>query len=79
MNKKDLTFFEALAIIFGFGYVVNHNTKEIHDLSSKKTHCQLHLMSRKNKMYVSLRKALRLVNSDEYNGCYWCWNEKDNG
>jgi hypothetical protein len=59
--------------LFGFKYVINRNTSEIHKLSNIKTNCHVELMT--NKMMIK--------NSEEwlkngYNGCRWCYNEADN-
>jgi hypothetical protein len=58
--------------VFGFKYVINHNTSEIHKLSNLKTNCHVELMA--NKMYVR--------NSEEwlkngFNGCRWCYSDEN--
>lgn len=56
--------------LFGFKYVINRNTNEIHKLSNLKTNCHVELMT--NKMKVKNSKEW-LKNG--YNGCRWCYSD----
>lgn len=78
MKKKvRLTFGEWWNRFWGKYYVVNHNKKEIHRLWHKHVNCLN--IARKNREYVTETQALILIAEKEYNGCRWCWPEKDNG
>lgn len=74
-----LSFKEIFLIFFGFGYVVNHRSREVHRISEKHHNCQLHLIAKKNREYVSKKTARHLIKDCGYNGCRWCWNPMDNG
>jgi len=78
MDNK-LTLAEVFLIFLGFGYLVNHRSKEIHQLNEKHKNCKIHLITKHNREYVSRRKALRLIKEDGYNGCRWCWDDADKG
>ena len=76
--KAKLTFWEKVNMFFGFGYLANIGTGEIHRLANKKATCRLHMIT--NKMYVSKKRALKLMETGKgYNGCVKCYKEKDNG
>jgi len=74
-----LTFWEFLMDLFGYGYVVNHRSREIHKLSDKSSNCKLELIADHNREYISKSRALKLINKMGYNGCRWCWDEQDKG
>jgi len=77
--ENQLTFWQIWLIVFGFGYLVNHKTKEIHRINDKHHNCQLDLISKKTSEYVTRRTAKRLIKTRGYNGCRWCWDEQDKG
>lgn len=70
---------EMFLIFFGFGYLVNHRSKEIHRLYFKHTNCHIEIMSSKTSEHVTHRTALRLIKKYGYNGCRWCWPVQDKG
>ena len=72
---EKLTFKEKLIVFFGFGYVVNESSKEIHRLSRKHKNCLYNMMGKKK--YTTREGAYRLIFEDGYNGCRYCWNEMD--
>ena len=77
-----LTYFsykELFLMFFGFGYLVNHNTKEIHHIYDKHVNCKLELISKNHSEYVTKRQAARLIKKYNYNGCRWCWPIQDIG
>ena len=74
-----LTFWEFIVDLFGFGYVVNHRSREIHKLSEKTSNCKLDLVAKHNREYVSRSRALVLIAKMGYNGCRWCWSARDQG
>lgn len=62
--------------LFGYKYVVNHRSKEIHDLTKEQKNCKLDLMAEDNKQYITKKKRDKLFNAEEpYNGCKWCLTE----
>lgn len=73
-----LTIKEKWMKFWGYGYVVNlhKRSREIHKLSNKHVNCNLHMMT--NYKYVSSKTAFKLL-EEGYNGCRYCWKEKDNG
>lgn len=77
--ETKFTFWEIWIIFFGFGYLVNHHTKEIHRLSEKHKNCKLEFISDHNSEHVTRRTAFRLIKKYKYNGCRWCWGSQDSG
>lgn len=76
-HTMELTRKEKWMKFWGFGYVVNQATKEIHKLEEKHTNCRLDLM--RHKKYVTWRRALRLILKKGYNGCRYCFPAFDKG
>ena len=75
MRKIKLTFKEQWYKFWGFNYRVNVHTKEIHRLSERHINC---LPSVKElTFYVGKKTALKLIEEKNFNGCRWCWEEKD--
>lgn len=74
-----LTLKEIFLMMFGFGYRVNHNRKEIHRISNKHKNCKLDVMSNRTSEYVTKKKALNLIEKHKYNGCRWCWKTEEKG
>jgi hypothetical protein len=58
--------------MFGYTYVVNLNTWEIHNLKNKHENCKIYLMT--NKKLIT-KKQLKSYLDDGYNGCRWCLKE----
>jgi hypothetical protein len=61
---------------FGFKLIANHNTREIHRAEHITDRCRLFMM--RNASYISTSKANKLLAKD-YNGCRYCYKEKDKG
>ena len=61
---------------FGWRYIVNHNTKEIHRADSTDSRCRFHLMTKCER--ITKRKLKKLLERG-YNGCRWCLQEYDLG
>jgi hypothetical protein len=74
-----ITFKQLLMIMLGFGYLVNHRSREVHRVMEKHHNCHLDLIAEQNREYVTRKKAKRLIKDCGYNGCRWCWNPMDNG
>lgn len=74
-----LTFKEKWMKFWGYGYVANlrPSSLEIHRLDKKHTNCRLEMIT--DKIYVTRKKALKMIRNDGFNGCRWCWKEKDLG
>jgi len=77
--ETTLTFWERVVIFFGFGYLVNHLSKEIHRVSNKHENCHLDIISSKHSEYITRSMAEHLIRNRNYNGCRWCWKSQDNG
>lgn len=63
--------------LFGYTYVVNLGSKEIHDLNKSDSKCRIGMITKKS--YVTKRKMLKMCNSKEYNGCSKCNKQLDRG
>lgn len=74
-----LTFWQSFYLFFGFGYLVNHRSREIHRISNRKSNCKLEYISSKNSEYVTFKRAMYLIAKRGYNGCRWCWKVADKG
>lgn len=61
----------------GFRYVANHNSMEIHRLKTEHKNCHIEAMT--NAGYCTALWADHLMFFKGYNGCRWCYKEKDNG
>lgn len=68
--------FEKIKKFFGYNYIVNLNTLEIHNLNKPHTNCKTNLMT--NKKMIT-KKQLNKYLADGYNGCRWCLKKYDNG
>lgn len=75
MIKRLVVFFNKL---IGRTYLINHGSKEVHDLNSGHVNC--HILDIKNKEFCNRKKAIQIMDlSDEYNGCRWCNKKHDKG
>ena len=73
------TFWELWYIFWGYGYLVNYNTKEIHRINNKHHNCKIETMSKKTSEHVTRRQAIKLIKKHGFNGCRWCWKNADLG
>ena len=76
---KELSWMQAaMEFLFGVKYThfVNYGTKEIHVLEDSDSKCRLNMVEHGD--YITKKKALKLLNKG-YNGCRYCWKEKDKG
>lgn len=64
-------FLEAL----GFGYIINHPTKEIHKVKNLKGNCKTYLI--KDIRYGNGLYVFILIKFFEYNGCYHCFKSQN--
>jgi hypothetical protein len=62
--------------LFGYKYLLNLRSKEIHKLDSVGDNCLINLMSKKNKKFIGERKVAGYINNG-YNGCRWCFKIAD--
>lgn len=76
---NSFTLKEVFLMMFGFGYRANHNRKEIHRLRNKHKNCNHAAMSKNTSEYVTYRRAKKLIEKYNYNGCRWCWKTEDKG
>jgi hypothetical protein len=75
--KTKLTLKEKLFKFFGMGYLVNIGTGEIHRLKFKHPNCRTEMIA--NGIFVTKKTAKKLMKLGRYNGCRFCWKEKDLG
>ena len=68
---------EWLNELFGYVYLVNLHSGEIHNLRNEHRNCKLGFISLDHRRYVTKRKAMKLIASGGFNGCRWCMGEKD--
>jgi len=71
---KKLSWLTKLRIFFGYSYLVNTNTKEIHDLKTPHHNCHTELISKKNRFYATKKDVDDL--SSFYDACRWCMKEQ---
>lgn len=71
---KKLSCLTKLFMFFGYKYLVNNNTREIHNLQNPHHNCHIDLISKKNRFYVTKRRMNNLLSS--YDGCRWCMKDK---
>jgi len=75
--KAELTKKEKWFKLWGMGYLVNFRPKEIHRLEHKHPNCRTEMIA--NGAFVTKRKANKLIIENGFNGCRYCWKEKDLG
>jgi hypothetical protein len=59
-------------------YLLNVNSLEIHDLRNTKANCLLPMMNNSNKVYLTRKQALTMLNSEIIDGCKYCNNKYHN-
>ena len=74
---NDMKRCKILEWLFGFHFVINRNTNEIHNLDYEHKNCRIGLM--RNAKYISWRKAVRLMKGKKANGCRFCLRKWDTG
>lgn len=62
--------------LIGKNYRVNFNSKEIHKLRNEKHNCFLNAMTDYKNIY---QKDVDGYLNDGFNGCKWCYHEKNTG
>lgn len=66
-------------IIFGYKYILNTRSNELHRISSITNACNINLMAEKNKKFLTARQAnKKLRECININGCCHCFKEKNN-
>ena len=74
---------EWILAIFGYTYLLNINTGEVHNLKNKTVSCRVHLMSKQNKKYLTRKQFKKImgttINKKLINGCRWCMTKYDLG
>ena len=69
---------KRLRFLFGYKYLLNINTREIHSLKHTHINCCLPSISNEHKKYLTEKGMLKLIKGQpdsgtfRYNGCYWC-------
>lgn len=65
-----------IRLFFGYRYVLNTKTQEVHNLKNIKTRCRIPLLV--NYKYLTKRQMLKAIKSGA-NGCRFCCKELDEG
>ena len=64
--------------LIGFRFIVNHKTNEIHRVRHITKNCMIQVMT--NGRYNTKWRVKKLMKRNErYNGCRYCYKEKDTG
>ena len=66
-----------LRFLFGYVYLVNTHTREVHNLRRERGNCRIDLISPKNQKFVKRARAEKLIAGGNFNGCRWCMGESD--
>lgn len=61
--------------LIGFGYIINHGTREIHKLENVVPRCNIYIM--KNYGYGTKLYTKILIKYFGYDGCSYCYKEKN--
>lgn len=62
--------------VFGYKYIANERTKEIHIINTLKSSCKVHFMTKA--VYLTKKAAANLLKNG-FNGCRFCYPEEDKG
>jgi hypothetical protein len=66
--------------LLGLTYIYNRRSKEIHDTKNAKKRCHQDKISKKNRKYITARRAKRMMQKNSrVNGCRYCMPEFDKG
>jgi hypothetical protein len=68
---------EWFKVFFGYRYLVNMHTGEVHNLRNPHKNCQTFLIGKDHKKYVTLAKAKKMIATGKFNGCRWCMGAWD--
>lgn len=67
---------QKLLKLFGYDYLLNLNTGEVHNLNNKKFRCRIELIADKNKKFITKnmfsKKINTTINGRSVNGCRFC-------
>lgn len=69
-----LSFKHKLLIFFGYKYLINQRSKEIHNLKHLHPNCHTELISKDNRFYGTKTDKDDL--DSFFNGCRWCMKEE---
>ena len=77
------SFKENILMIFGYKYILNINSGEVHSLKDKKSYCGVKWMAKKNKEYLTTEEFGEMYgiiyNGKLINGCRFCCPKRDLG
>lgn len=72
---------EKLMKTFGYSFLLNLNSGEVHNLNNPKPTCGVDKMSKQNKKYLTKSDYMKiedtLINKKKVNGCRFCMSEND--
>ena len=64
-----------LRLLFGYRYIYNQKSGEIHDYKNLTKNCHYGLII--NKRFITEKSMKKLMQSTIANGCRWCMKEYD--
>lgn len=73
-----MNYWNKLLSFLGYRYLGNGNTMEIHDLRNFHRNCNIHLISKKNKIRITEKEKNFAIKAG-FNGCRWCMKYYDLG
>jgi len=74
MQNKVKEFFREL---FGYKYILNERSREVHNPDHEHVNCHLDMIS--HKRYITKRRFNKLYKAGRVDGCRYCIPSKDNG
>jgi hypothetical protein len=63
--------------LFGYTYLVNLNTGEIHDLKVGHKNCHTELIATDHRRYSTRKQVAKFMGRAGFNGCRWCMRKFD--
>jgi hypothetical protein len=63
--------------LFGYTYLVNLNTGEIHNLKAGHKNCHTELIPVEHRRLRTRKQVARLMGRAGFNGCRWCMAKFD--
>lgn len=72
--KTKNSFIIKFKKLFGYRYLINLCTREIHDLKNTHKNCRLNMLV--HKKFIK-EKELEYYLKKKYNGCRFCFKSKD--
>lgn len=68
---------KIIRILFGYRYVLNIRSNEIHDYRNLTKNCHYDLMV--DKKFLTTKSMIKIIKNNPVNGCRWCMKKYDKG